>query len=136
MKKNNKISEQYIIKKYLRKLHFNKIEAFDFKNDAAYLKIPKNKKIVVTNDTILESTDFFKNDPPESIANKIVTYNLSDISSMGAKPYAYTLSLCLPKNITDSWLNKFTKKLNFLQKKYNFFLVGGDLSKSSKIIIS
>ena len=136
MKKNNKISEQYIIKKYLRKLHCNKIEAFDFKNDAAYLKIPKNKKIVVTNDTILESTDFFKNDPPESIANKIVTYNLSDISSMGANPYAYTLSLCLPKNTTDSWLNKFTKKLNFLQKKYNFFLIGGDLSNSNKIIIS
>ena len=136
MKKNKKISEQYIIKKYLRKLHWNKIEAFDFKNDAAYLKVPKNKKLVVTNDTILESTDFFKNDPPESIANKIITYNLSDISSMGANPYAYTLSLCLPKNTTDSWLNKFTKKLNFLQKKYNFFLIGGDLSNSNKIIIS
>ena len=79
MKKNKKISEKYIINKYLRNLHYNKIETFDFKNDGAYLKIPKNKQLVVTNDTILESTDFFKNDPPESIANKIVTYNLSDI---------------------------------------------------------
>ena len=31
---------------------------------------------------------------------------------------------------------KFTKKLNYLQKRYNFFLIGGDLSKSNKIIIS
>ena len=136
MKKNKKISEKYIIHKYLRNLHNNKIETFNFNNDAAYLKIPKNKQLVVTNDTILESTDFFKNDPPESIANKIVTYNLSDISSMGAFPYAYTLSLCLPVNTNDNWLKKFTKKLNNLQRRYNFFLIGGDLSKSNKIIIS
>lgn len=136
MKRNKKISEKYIIDKYLRNLHYNKIETFDFKNDAAYLKIPKNKQLVVTNDTIVESTDFFRNDPPESIANKIVTCNLSDISSMGAYPYAYTLSLCLPNNINNTWLTKFTKKLQILQKKYNFFLIGGDLSKSNKIILS
>ena len=136
MKKNKKISEKYIIHKYLKNLNYNRKETFNFKNDAAYLKIPKNKKLVVTNDTILESTDFFKSDPPESIANKIVTYNLSDISSMGASPYAYTLSLCLPGNINDSWLSKFSKKLKVLQKKYNFFLIGGDLSKSNKIFIS
>ena len=136
MKRNKKISEEYIIEKYLRNLHCNNIETFNFKNDAAYLKIPKNKQLVVTNDTILESTDFFKNDPPESIANKIVTYNLSDISSMGASPYAYTLSLCLPIYTNDTWLTKFTKKLKILQKKYNFFLIGGDLSKSNQTIIS
>ena len=55
---------------------------------------------------------------------------------MGASPYAYTLSLCLPKNTNDIWLKKFTKKLFFLQKKYNLFLIGGDLSTSHKIIIS
>ena len=122
MKKNKKISEKYIINKYLRNLHNNKVETFDFKNDGAYLKIPKNKQLVVTNDTITESVDFFKNDPPESLANKIVVYNLSDISSMGASPYAYTLSLCLPVYINDTWLTKFTKKLQNLQNKYNFFL--------------
>ena len=35
--------------------------------------------------------DFFKNDDPKSIAQKITTVNLSDLSSMGAKPYCYTL---------------------------------------------
>ena len=55
------------------------------------------------------------------------------ISSMGASPYAYTLSLCLPKNTNDIWLKKFTKKLFFLQKKYNLFLIGGDLSSSHKV---
>tara|TARA_Y100001970_G_scaffold282080_1_gene394192 strand:- start:526 stop:1500 length:975 start_codon:yes stop_codon:yes gene_type:complete len=136
MNNSIKITEKFIINKYLRKLNFNKKETFNFTNDASFFKIPKNKKIIVTNDSIVESVDFFKNDPPESIANKIVTSNLSDISAMGAYPYAYTLSLCLPKNINNKWLQNFSKKLFFLQKKYNFFLIGGDLSKSNKIVIS
>ena len=41
MKNKHYISEDYIINKYLKKLNFKKDETFDFKNDAAYLKIPK-----------------------------------------------------------------------------------------------
>ena len=136
MKKKFKISEQNIIYKYLNKLHFNKSETFNFNNDAAFLKKRINKEIIVTNDTIVESIDFFKSDPPESIAQKIITYNLSDISSMGADPYAYTLSLSLPKKTTHIWISKFVKKLLYLQKKYNFFLLGGDISQSNQLIIS
>ena len=130
------LSEKDIIYKYLRKLNFHKEETFDFQNDGAFLKNRKNKEIVVTNDTILESVDFFKLDDPESIAQKIVTYNLSDLSSMGVDPHSYTLSLCLTKNLNSEWLIRFTKKLLYLQKKYNFFLLGGDISKSSQLIIS
>lgn len=137
MKNNNKIlSESLILNNFLNKLNFNKKESFNFKNDGAILKEKKNKNIVVTNDTILESVDFFTNDNPESIAQKIITYNLSDLSSMGADPYSYTLSLNLPEGIGSNWLKKFTNKLYYLQKKYNFFLLGGDITKSKQISIS
>ena len=136
MRKKNKITEQKIIYRYLNKLNFNKSETFNFNNDAAFLKKRKNKEIVVTNDTIVESVDFFKSDPPESVAQKIITYNLSDISSMGADPYAYTLSLSLPKKITHEWISKFVKKILYFQNKYNFFLLGGDISQSNQLIIS
>jgi len=136
MRKKNNITEQKIIYKYLNKLNFNKSETFNFNNDAAFLKKKKNKEIVVTNDTIVESVDFFKSDPAESVAQKIITYNLSDISSMGADPYAYTLSLSLPKKITHEWISKFIKKILYFQNKYNFFLLGGDISQSNQLIIS
>ena len=55
-------SEKDIIHKYITKLNFQKKETFNFKNDGAFLKKKKNKEIVVTNDTILESVDFFKSD--------------------------------------------------------------------------
>ena len=134
--KNSTISENDIIYKYLSKLHFNKKESFKFKNDGAILVNKNTHDMVVTNDTIVESVDFFSNDSPESIAQKIVTYNLSDISAMGAETYSYTLSLSLPEAIGQTWIKKFVNKLFFLQKKYNFFLLGGDISLSKKIHIS
>ena len=78
IKNNISISENDIIYKYLKKLNFNKAESFHFKNDGAFLKTKSNKVIIVTNDSINENIDFFRNDAPESVAQKIVTYNLSD----------------------------------------------------------
>ena len=137
MKKNKKIiSESHIINKYLKKLNFNKKESFNFSNDGGFLKSKINKDIVVTNDGIVEGVDFYKNDSPESIAQKIITYNLSDLSSMGAMPYCYTLSLSLSSYIDNLWLNRFSKALFYLQNKYNFFLLGGDIGKSKQLNIS
>ena len=130
------ISESDIIFKHLKKLNFNKKETFNFENDGAFLKQKANMEIVVTNDAITETVDFFRNDEPESIAQKIMTYNLSDLSSLGATPYAYTMSLSLPKGIDKNWLRKFTKKLLSLQKEYKIFLLGGDIGTTNQIHIS
>ena len=138
MKKNNNnsLNEDKIIHKYLKKLNFNKKASLNFENDGAYLEIKKNFDLVVTNDAIVENIDFFNLDSPESIAQKIVIYNLSDLSSMGARPYAYTLTLLLPESINNSWIIKFTNRLYSLQKKFNFFLIGGDISKSKQLSVS
>jgi len=130
------ITESEIIEKYLKKLNFDKKESFGFKNDSAYLNSFQNKKIIITNDSIIENVDFFKNDSAQSIAHKIVTSNLSDLSAMGVKPYSYTLNLCIPNYITVDWIENFSNHLFKLQKKYNFFLLGGDLSKSKQLMVS
>ena len=133
---NSILSEDLIINKYLKKLNFNKKGTFNFNNDAAYFKVNKNKKIVFTTDSISENIDFFKNDNPKSIANKIITANLSDLSAMGATPFLYSLNILLPKYISNNWINDFTNELFKIQKKNNFYLIGGDLSKSNKLSIS
>ena len=134
---NNKLNtEDFIINKYFSKLNFGRFETFNYKNDAAFLKCKKNHKIITTNDTIVEGIDFYKNNEPQSIAQKIITTNLSDLSAMGATPYSYMLSLCLSRNIDLNWLKKFSYHLFKLQKKYNFFLLGGDLSKSKQLVLS
>ena len=138
MKNNNQkiLSENFIINHYLKKLNFKKKESYNFENDGAYLNVSKNEKIVTSTDTIVEGVDFFTNDSADSIAHKIICYNLSDISSMGAAPYCFSLSLGLPKKISEKWLHIFSLKILKLQKKYKFFLLGGDIAQTKHIIIS
>ena len=135
-KLSDQLSEKVIINSLLKKLNFNKKGTFNFENDAAFLSTDKNYKTIVTTDTITENIDFFYNDPPESIAQKLVCVNLSDLSAMGSVPVAYTLNLSLNSKININWLKKFTNRLFTLQKKFNFFLLGGDITKSIELSIS
>ena len=133
---NSKLSEKNIIDKFLKKLNLNKVGTFNFENDGAYLNTSRKYKTVVTTDTIVENIDFFSKDPPESIAQKILCVNLSDISAMGAIPKTYTLNISINSNISYDWLKKFTSQLNKLQKKYNIYLLGGDISNSNQISLT
>ena len=133
----NNLSEKLIINKYLKKLNFKNKGTFDFENDGAYLDLKnKNYKLTITTDSISENIDFFSKDDPKSIAQKITTINLSDIFAMGAHPHSYLLNLFLPNHINENWLNSFSNQLMKIQHKYGFYLIGGDLSKSDKLIIS
>ena len=135
-KLSDQLSEKVIINSLLKKLNFNKKGTFNFENDAAYLSTPKNYKTIVTTDTITENIDFFYNDPPESVAQKLVCVNLSDLSAMGSAPVAYTLNLSLNAKINLIWLKRFTSRLYKLQKQYNFYLLGGDISKTTEFTLS
>ena len=137
-KKSNKIilTENNIINKYLKKLNFKNNLVFDFKNDAAILKVPKNKELVISQDTITENIHFFKNDPPVSIACKALMVNLSDLYSMGSQPYAYSMSLTINNSIDSIWLKYFSNYLYKVQKKIKFYLLGGDIVKGKNLSIS
>ena len=133
----NNLSEKLIINKYFKKLNFKKKGTFNFENDGAYLDLKnKNYKLTVTTDNISEGIDFFSSDDPKSIAQKIITVNLSDIFAMGASPHSYLLNLHLPNYINEKWLKSFSNQLEKIQNKYEFYLLGGDLSKSNKLIVS
>ena len=133
----NNLSEKLIINKYFKKLNLKKKGTFNFENDGAYLELKnKNYKLTVTTDNISEDIDFFSDDDPKSIAQKITTINLSDIFAMGAFPHSYLLNLHLPNHINENWLNSFSNELKKIQRKYGFYLLGGDLSKSNKLIVS
>ena len=56
---------------------------------------------------------------------------------MGAVPYCFNLSLGLPKKISKKWLHSFSSKILKLQKKYKFFLLGGDIAetKAAKLAV-
>jgi thiamine-monophosphate kinase len=86
---------------------------------------------IVTTDTVIEGVDFFRTDPPDTVAKKALRVNLSDLAAKGARPESYLLTLALPRHITDKWLRAFARGLWADQKQFGVTLLGGDLSATS-----
>jgi thiamine-monophosphate kinase len=100
--------------------------AFGLTDDAATVAVPRGHQLVVTADALIEGVHFLRNDPPETIAQKALRVNLSDLAAKGAQPIGYLLALSLPKHIRLDWLKKFARGLAKGQREFGVSLIGGD----------
>lgn len=114
------------IARYLAPLAADRPEAFGLTDDAALLRPPSLGSYVTTLDTMVEGVHYLPDDPPELIARKLLRVNLSDLAAMGAAPYGYLLSLCLPRERDDAWLAAFCEGLRADQEAFGIRLLGGD----------
>lgn len=118
-----------LIQKYFVPLSMGNKACESFQNDAAILDIPDGYELVITSDSLNSGVHFFENQNPESIARKALRTNLSDLSSMGAKPFCYQLCIGMP-NIDEQWVEKFSGALLEEQKLYDVFCSGGDTTST------
>lgn len=100
--------------------------AFGLTDDAAVFQHANDQEIVVTTDTLIAGVHFFASDPPETIAQKILGVNLSDLAAMGAQPLHYTLNASYPRDVTLDWIKAFAAGLKAMQDTYDIILLGGD----------
>ena len=104
--------------------------ALGLTDDVALLRPRAGHELVLTTDAIIAGVDFFANDPPDTVAQKALRVNLSDLAAKGAAPFGYLLTLCLPKRINEKWLRAFTRGLARDQKTFGISLLGGDMSST------
>jgi len=95
-------------------------------DDAAILSPGPDQSVVVTTDTIVEGVHYIGDEAPDLIARKLLRVNLSDLASMGAVPYAYTLNVAFPHSVSDDWLEAFAAGLRADQREFAVHLAGGD----------
>lgn len=100
--------------------------AFALRDDAALLPARPEHDLVITTDAIAEGVDFFGFDPPDTIAQKALRVNLSDLAAKGAQPAHYLLNLSLPHSVTPDWLAAFAQGLARDQEEFGITLLGGD----------
>ncbi len=100
--------------------------AFGLTDDAAIIQPRAGYDLVVTTDTLIAGVHFLTDDDPGAIAKKLLRVNLSDLAAMGARPIAYTLSIALPSNVEDAWLEAFAAGLAGDQAEFAVALIGGD----------
>ncbi len=104
-------------------------------DDCSIVDFSQNEYLVQTTDCLVQDIHFRTQTMTASeIAKKTLLVNMSDISAMGARPHWCHLSLAVPKNIQESWVEDFFQALNDSLQDNNIQLLGGDLSQSPRDI--
>lgn len=122
----NKTGEFERIATFFAPLAENMPGAMGLRDDAAVLVPSPGCDLIVTTDTVVETVHFVGDEPADLVARKLLRVNLSDLASMGARPYAYTLNVAFPDRIDDAWLADFVAGLASDQDEFGIVLAGGD----------
>ncbi len=105
-------------------------------DDAAV--IPAGREpFVLTTDLLVEGTHFLRAiQPPFYLGRKSLNINISDVAAMGSRPRFALLGLGLPPRMPRAWVEEFFAGMRRAARDSGVKLIGGDLSRSEKILIS
>lgn len=90
---------------------------------------------VVTTDMLIEDVDFTRSTPLASVARKSLAVNLSDLAAMGATPHFAVAAFGLPEWALER-IDDFLVALRDFARQHRIEIVGGDLSRSEKLVIA
>jgi thiamine-monophosphate kinase len=106
-------------------------------DDCAVLSLPRGHQALITTDFSLEDVHFRRDwHPPDSVGHRCLARGLSDIAAMGGVPRAAFLSLALPPDLPQKWLDQFVGGLLKLAKRHSVPLAGGDTAQSPAGILA
>ena len=106
-------------------------------DDCAVLRSPVGHELLVTTDFSLEGVHFRREwHPPESVGHRCLTRGLSDVAAMGGEAMAVFLSLALPADLPQKWVDSFYKGLFRLAERQGAALAGGDTAQSPSGVLA
>jgi thiamine-monophosphate kinase len=106
-------------------------------DDCAVLKPPRGHELLVTTDFCLEDIHFRREwQPARLVGHRCLVRGLSDIAAMGGEPLAAFLSLALPGDISQRWVDGFFDGLFALADRWHVPLAGGDISQSPQGVMA
>jgi thiamine-monophosphate kinase len=106
-------------------------------DDCAVLWPRSGEELVVTTDLSLEGTHFRREwYSARAVGHRCLARGLSDIAAMGAHPLAAFLSLAVPVETPQGWIDEFFDGFLALGDRYETTLAGGDVSQSQSGIVA
>ena len=97
-------------------------------DDCALLKVPPDRWLAVSSDTLVAGRHFLPGVDPETLGHKALAVNLSDLAAMGAEPAWASLCLTLPE-VDEAWVVAFMRGFSVLAARHGVQLVGGDTTR-------
>ncbi len=95
-------------------------------DDVAVLPSRAGFDLVLTKDAIVEGVHFLPDDPLDTVAQKLLRANLSDLASKGAEPFGYLLACHWSPRCGWPEREAFAAGLAIDQKAFGIHLLGGD----------
>jgi len=115
----------------------NKSVLLGIGDDCARLQVPSGHEMLVTTDFSLENVHFRRKwHPAESVGHRCLARGLSDIAAMGGTPVAAFLSLALPKDLPQLWVDGFMRGFLKLARRHGVQLAGGDTAQSPNGVLA
>lgn len=100
-------------------------------DDCAVLEVAAASETLVTTDFSLEGVHFRRDwHSAEVVGHRCLTRGLSDIAAMGGDAVAAFLSLALPANLPQKWVDEFLGGFLRLARQFGVTLAGGDIAQS------
>lgn len=120
------LGEFQMIDRLLKPLAGGFAGALGLSDDAALVDLPPGRQLVIAKDAVVENVHFLADDPPSTVARKLLRQNLSDLAAMGADPFCYLTAFGRRKDLPDRWLEEFVAGLAQDQEEFGLHLIGGD----------
>jgi thiamine-monophosphate kinase len=73
---------------------------------------------------------------PFQIGAKLTTANLADLFAMGATPKYLLVAAALPNEISENFVSELANGIRSVADQFNVAVVGGDLSRSAKVVLT
>ena len=100
-------------------------------DDCAVIDLPKGHEGLVTTDFSIENIHFRREwHPADSVGWRCLARGLSDVAAMGGAPRAAFLSLALPRELPQKWVDDFFAGFLKLAAQHEVQLAGGDIAES------
>jgi len=136
VKSIKELGERKIIETILKHLEEMPNMPIPFGDDASAVDIGHGKLAVIKTDMLVGKTDVPKGMSFWHAARKAVVMNISDLAAKGVQPIAILASLGLPSSFTEKDVEQISKGMNAGAREYNAYILGGDTSEASDLIIS
>ena len=102
-------------------------------DDCAIYRPRPKEELLFTTDQSIEGVHFLPNQSPLIIGHNALARSLSDIAAMGGEPRFCLVSLAVPPERSEKFIDTFYRGLMALARRTKTVLAGGDLAHSDKI---
>jgi thiamine-monophosphate kinase len=107
-----------------------------FGDDVSAVELGGNRVAVLKTDMLVGKTDVPEQMSLYQAARKAIVMNVSDFASKGAQPTAAIVALGLPGMCAKKDIEAIAEGLNDGAREYSTYVIGGDTSETSDLIIS